>query len=139
LEKRGFSKEMVSDYIEAKQEQAAAIRSHALDGVGEEKFAEVVDWAKANLTKADLDAYNRLVDTAKTKDDHKAAVANLVARYEQANGHEPALINAKGASARADVYRDISEMQRDMSDPRYEKSEAFRAEVSAKLARSNIY
>jgi hypothetical protein len=138
LEKRGIPRAMVDDFIAARTEQASAARSYALDGIGEETFGQVVEWAKSNLPQADIDAFNRLVDGAKSKDDLRAAVSNLHARYEQANGHEPSLSNAPRNQPAGNVYRDIAEMQADMNDPRYHKSEAFREQVQAKLARSSI-
>lgn len=138
LASRGITSEMVASHISGLQAQSDVVKSYALEGVGEEKFGQVVDWAKANLTEADITAYNNAVNGAKTKEEMKAAVANIVARYEQANGSEPNLLNVKGHTPGADVYKDVSEMQRDMRDPRYAVSEAFRAEVQAKLGRSKI-
>lgn len=138
LAARGITSEMVASHISGLQAQADVVKSYALEGVGEDKFGQVVEWAKANLQPADIETYNRAVDGAKTKEDMKAAVANLVARYEQANGSEPNLLNLKGQTPGADVYRDMSEMQRDMRDPRYAVSAAFRSEVAAKLGRSKI-
>lgn len=138
LSAKGVTKEMVDDFVAGKQAQASEVRSFALEGVGDKKFGEAVEWAKANLTPADIEAYNKLVNTAQSKDDARAAVANLMARYEQANGSEPSLLNIKGMSPAADVYKDLSQMQADMADPRYGVSEAFRSQVAAKLSRSSI-
>jgi hypothetical protein len=138
LEKRGIPRQMAEDFIAARQEQATATRTYALDGIGEEKFGEVVEWAKGNLAQADIDTFNRSVDTASSKDDLKAAVQNLYARYEQANGHTPSLLNIGGRAPAADVYADFSQVSADMMKPEYAASEAFRQQVAAKIARSKV-
>lgn len=140
LAKKGFTEEMVDDHIDAVNARNALARQNAFTeaGIDEAKFGDIVEWAKTGgLTKAEIEAYNRQT-TGTPLAEQTAALKNLVARYEQANGSEPSLQNAKGTAPSADVYRDFSEMQRDMADPRYEQSQAFRDEVAAKLARSSI-
>jgi hypothetical protein len=127
LASRGITAEMVASHVAGLQAQTDVVKSYALEGIGEDKYGQVVTWAKDNLGPADIEAYNKLVDGAKTKEEMKAAVANLVARYENANGREPNLLGIKGTAPNADVYRDLSQMQADMRDPRYAVSEDFRS------------
>jgi hypothetical protein len=138
LEKRGIPRAAVDDFVAARVEQATSERAFALDGVGEEKFGAVVAWAKTNLPAADIETFNTSITSAKSKEGLKAAVANLVARYEQVNGSEPALINLNGSPASGDVYQSVAQMQADMLNPKYDKDPAFRASVATKLARSQI-
>lgn len=140
LKAKGITEEMVADHVDAVNARNALARQTAFNaaGVNEQRFGEIVEWAKGGgLTQAEIDAYNKQT-TGTPLAEQTAALKNLVARYEQANGSEPELQNARGTPAAGDVYRDFSEMQRDMSDPRYEKSQAFRDQVAAKLSRSSI-
>ena len=41
-------------------------------------------------------------------------------------------------AAPADVYRSMAQVVSDMNDPRYDRDEAYRDDVQAKLARSNL-
>jgi hypothetical protein len=69
----------------------------------------------------------------------KLAVAGLKSKYEAKMGQEPSLVtHGNTEPSTGPVYRDSSELQADMRDPRYKTSEAFRRDVRAKLGRSNI-
>jgi hypothetical protein len=138
LEKRGIPRQMAEDFISARAEAASAQRSYALEGIGEETFGQVVEWAKANLTPADIDTFNRSVEGAKSKEDLKAAVTNLHARYEQANGSSPSLLSINSRAPAADVYESFAQVSADMMKPEYAADPAFRAKVEAKIARSKV-
>ena len=52
-------------------------------------------------------------------------------------GRTPDLVTGKQPVAGA-AYRSMAEVVRDMSDPRYDRDEAYRMDVQNRLARSNI-
>lgn len=141
LERAGFSKADVDSFIASQQQAAQFVRSQALEGVGEERFSEIAEWAEQAMTPADLRAYNAAITAAEASgsvDDIRAAVANLVARYEQVNGVEPAVIVAGKGTTSGAAYADLSEFYADLSDPKYDQSPAFRQKVQDRLARSRI-
>jgi len=68
-----------------------------------------------------------------------SAVRSLKSRYEEANGSEPkTTVTGKTGRATLSRYESIAELQKDMSDPRYQKDPAYRKRVEDKLGRSNI-
>ncbi|MFN4278310.1 MAG: capsid assembly protein [Ferrovibrio sp.] len=144
LEKAGYPKDMVDTYIAGQRALADQQRSEVLSVIGqgadaESKFTDMVDWAKKNLSQADISAYNAAMDSGDTGQ-MKLAMQGLFARYSAANGIEPDLVGGAGAAgAGDDVYASVQELVRDMQNPLYKKDPAFRAKVDKKLARSSVF
>jgi hypothetical protein len=139
LEKAGYPRNIVDQYIDGQKAQAALYESEvkAIAG-GDKGFAEMVDWAKANLTPAEIQAYNNAIDSGDAAQ-AKLAVAGIHAKFASARPTEPSLFNGNTASGlSSDSYESIAQMQKDMANPDYAKDPAFRARVERKLARSNI-
>jgi len=65
------------------------------------------------------------------------AVAGLRAEYEAQQGYEGRMLTGKSAPT-ADGFRSQAEVVQAMSDPRYERDEAYRLDVYNKLERSDI-
>lgn len=135
----GIPKETVDSYIAGQE----AIAQQAIDGVmgefgGAEKYGQMVQWAAANLPKADITAFNRVMDGGDLGS-IKLTIAGLQAKYAAANGSEPNLLNGGSATSEADVFRSTAELTAAMSDPRYAKDPAYRADVQAKAGRSSIF
>lgn len=137
----GFSKEVVDRYIQAGsiiQEKAVA-DVKALAG-GDEGYTSMTEWAKGNLSTAEVDAFNRVTNTG-DMELIKLAVSGLHARYTAAEGKAPALVGGKaisGSSAK-DVFRSASEMAVAMRDPRYGKDPVYTKEIELKTFRSNVF
>lgn len=139
LEKAGYPRNIVDQYIDGQKARAALYESEvkAVAG-GSEKFSEMVDWARANLSQAEIDAYNRSVDSG-NQEQAKLATAGLYQKFSSARPSEPSLFKGNTASAQSsEVYESIAQMQKDMANPDYAKDPAFRAMVERKLSRSNI-
>ena len=60
-----------------------------------------------------------------------------MAEYENENGYEGRVLTGKAAKAEVG-FRSQAEVVAAMQDPRYDKDEAYRADVFAKLERSNL-
>lgn len=136
LSKAGFPKELVDDYIRLKQSEASTIVTDLKGSVGgEEQFTAMVSWAAENYSAKDT--YNKMINSG-DPDQMKIAVDALSAAYHKANGTRPNLVMGGTGSVGGDVYRDQAEFLRDIQDPKYKTSEAFRKDVEAKLSRSNI-
>jgi hypothetical protein len=139
LEKAGISKAMVDGYIEGQKALGEALtgRIHAHVG-GAEVFDSIVSWAaEGGLTAAEAEAFNSVVDTG-NEAQLKMALDGLKAKYDAAGNSAPKFIGGGKGSATADVYASVAQMMADMSDPRYSRDPAFRADVEAKLSRSSI-
>ena len=103
---------------------------------GKEKYDALTTWASQNLDKAQIDAFDEVVNTGS-----KAAVAFAVkamqSQYEDAVGVQPDLVTGKTPRQGA-KYRSMAEVVRDMGDPRYETDPAYRNDIMQKLERSNL-
>ena len=103
---------------------------------GKEKYDTLTAWASENLDKAQIDAFDEVVNTGS-----KAAVAFAVkamqAQYEDAVGVQPDLVTGKTPRQGA-KYRSMAEVVRDMGDPRYDSDPAYRADIQQKLERYNL-
>ena len=104
---------------------------------GVEAFSVVQDWARENLDQAEIEAYNREVNSG---DYYRArnALQSLQYAYQDNVGSEPALIGGKISGNSADVFRSTQEVMAAMNDPRYLQDTAYTQDVQEKLYRSDV-
>ena len=134
----GFDKGIVDNYINGQKAVAAQYETAVTAEVGgSEKYSEIVTWAKANMTDAEINAYNAAVSSGDLAQ-AKLAVLGLSAKFSKANGSEPRLVQGRTTSASEDVFESTAQLTEAMRDKRYRNDPAFRAKVQSKLARSNI-
>lgn len=135
----GFDKGAVDNYVAGQQALVAQFETEVMAATpgGPDKYAEMVAWAKVNMTEAQVTAYNSAVGSG-NKDQAKLAVAGLGASFTAAVGNEPVLQGGRTGSGAADVFESLAQMKAAMSDARYKTDPAFRNAVQAKLGRSNI-
>jgi hypothetical protein len=139
LEKAGIPKTMVDGYIAGQQAVADRIQTEIYGTVGGvEGYTQMTAWAANNLTPAEITAFDNAV-SSDSVETIKMAVLGLKARYADANGSEPNLLGGQGGNSQTDVFRSTSELTAAMSDPRYAKDRAYRADVEAKIARSSVF
>lgn len=113
--------------IEALQEMAG----------GEEQYDQMLGWAGENLSEAEIDMYDDVMDSG----DPAAcffAVQALMARYGDSTGVDGELLTGKSPSTVAQGFRSQAELVQAMSDPRYESDPAYRSDVINKLENSEI-
>lgn len=137
LEKAGIPRSAVDQYIRGVEAEAAQARESLMAELGgEDTFNAMVGWAKANMSPAEVQAYNDAIDEG---DDYaiRSAVMGLAYRYQRAVGSDPQLLN--GNSGGVGGYESVAQLTEAMSDARYHKDPAYRKEVEQKLARSNIF
>lgn len=139
LESTGIPRHLVDQFIEGQQALIEGTRQTVLNSVGgEAAYSELTEWAKDNLPDDEIDAYNAAVNSGDIKMT-MLAVKGLEARFRAENGSEPKRqIAGETARAGSEAYRSLSELQKDMSDPRYKNDPAFRRDVERKLSRSDI-
>ncbi|CUA91001.1 Phage T7 capsid assembly protein [Chelatococcus sambhunathii] len=133
LAKAGLSREFVDEYIRGQE----AIAQQDINAVyaevgGEAEFRKIQTWAASNLPRPVLEAFNKTVESG-GREALTLAIAGLQARYVAANGREPNLVNGT-PSGSVEGFRSKHEIIQAMSDPRYRKDEAYRADVTARLA-----
>ena len=105
---------------------------------GDKAYANVVNWAKANLDSSQTDAFDEVVNTGSIEA-IKLAVAGLKSEYDKANGVEGRMVTGKTAPPQSgDVFRSQAELVEAMSDRRYDNDPAYRQDVIEKLERSGL-
>ena len=104
---------------------------------GQESFTAVQAWAKENLEAAELEAYNREVNSG---DYYRArnALQSLYFAFQENSGYEPDLIGGKLSASSSDVFRSSQEVMAAMNDPRYLNDPAYTQDVQDKLIRSDV-
>jgi hypothetical protein len=145
LEER-FPKDLIDDYLaksaqaaEFQETQAATELKNIYDSVGgEQSYQEIVAWASENLTDAQIEAYNEAVNSGSFAQ-ADLAVKGLAAQYAQASGNKPQLLRSKPeGSPGAAPYESLAQVTADMKKPEYKTDPAFRAQVQARLSRSQV-
>ena len=144
------SADLLQAYIEinannpqqAEEAQAADITEAQISDIkksagGEQAYANVVNWAKDNLEKSQVNAFDEVVNTGSIEA-IKLAVAGLKAQYDNANGVEGRMVTGKAPVNSGDIYRSQAELVAAMNDPRYDRDPAYRQDVIEKLDRSNL-
>jgi hypothetical protein len=139
LEKAGYPRNYVDQYIDGQRARAALYESEIKNVAGGDKtFSEMVEWAKANLSPAEINAYNAAIDSG-DMEQAKLAVAGVHTRFATSRPSEPNLFKgATSATPSAESYESLAQMQKDMASPEYKSDPAFRAKVERKLANSSI-
>lgn len=104
---------------------------------GKDNFEAVQIWARENLDAAELEAYNREVNSG---DYYRArnALQSLYYAYQDNASYEPELIGGKISGRSTDVFRSNQEVMAAMSDPRYLQDPAYTQDVQDKLIRSDV-
>ena len=140
LSKVGITEDMVQSYITGQEAQATAAQKELLEPIGGdiEAYNKLTAWAGDNLSDAEVDEFNSVLETGNPSA-VKMAIRDLSAKYESVNGTEPGRqLSGKPNTSGAAVYESTADLMKDMSNPEYAKNPAFRAKVEAKLGRSNI-
>lgn len=139
LTERGIPRPLVDQYIAGQMALGEQRVAQVLDAAGgKDNYLAMIQWADANLNPAEKASFNESVQKG---DIGRAtfAVRGLAAQFTQARGQTPQLLKGRPTSGDGPApFRDIAEWESAVNDPRYDKSEAFRKDVIARLERSNI-
>ena len=103
---------------------------------GEAAYEQLTSWAAENLAENKLDAFNSIVQNGDATA-IQIAIAGLRSEYDNTEGYEGRMLTGKAART-TDSFRSQAEVVAAMSDPRYERDEAYRQDVYNKLERSNV-
>lgn len=137
LEEAGIGRNLVENYLAGQQALTSQITNQAYSIVGgEAEYKQMIEWAKDALSEGEIDAFNRSLGDLNQA---KFAIQGLAARYRSEVGKAPKLLEGQTSGSSAGVFRSAAELTAAMSDPRYANDPAYRADVMAKLARSNIF
>lgn len=138
LESAGIPRAYVEQYIAGLKAAQEASSKSLYDSVGGEKaYNSMIEWASANYSGEEIDAYNKAIQQdAATQ---KFALESLKARYNAAMGvsNEPKMVRSSKATS-AGGFRSTAEMVKAMSDPRYKTDPAYRSDVEAKVRNASF-
>jgi len=104
---------------------------------GTEEYQSMIQWASQNLSEQEIGMYDTVMD----RGDPLAmffAVQALNARYQDSIGYDGEMLTGSAPRNTSDSFRSQAELVAAMSDPRYDRDPAYRADVADKLERSNI-
>lgn len=146
LNEAGFSDEVIDSYLGGLRNQlgyseATNLTDSEISEIkqlagGDKGYEQLTEWASENLSQADIEAFDEVINTA-NKAAVRFAVKALMSQYEDAVGRDPELVTGK-QSSQGQAYRSMAEVVRDMQDPRYDRDEAYRMDIMQKLERSNL-
>ena len=140
LEKAGYTRELVENFIEGQQARyEASYGVYIRNAVGGDKeYARLIKWAGNNLSSQEINRFNKAV-TSNDVDIALVAVENLANRMEKAKGTPPELIEGKPtAEHHTKGYASLAEMAAAMDDPRYEKDMAYTERVERRIISSDF-
>ena len=103
---------------------------------GAAEYDKVVQWAGKNLNESEISSFDKVVSTG-DPNVIELAVAGLKAKYDNSNGYEGRMLTGKNTTS-SEVYRSQAQLVEAMSDPRYDNDPAYRADVIAKLEKSDL-
>ena len=136
LQEFGISKDIVNAYIEG-QKALTAQRDSEIKAAANGKYEEMGQWASDNLSQAEIDAFNSVVEGGDINA-AKMAVSGMYARYASNNPSAPNLTMGNTSGSSTMPFSDWKEVQRAMSDPRYTSGEkAYHEEVERRIAVSS--
>ena len=104
---------------------------------GDTEYQNMIQWAGQNLSEQEVSMYDAVMDRGDPLAMFFAAQA-LNARYQDAVGYDGEMLTGSAPRNTGDAFRSQAELVAAMSDPRYDKDPAYRADVADKLERSNI-
>ena len=109
---------------------------HQLVG-GQENYNNMMSWANQNIPEQEVNMYDAVMELGNPLAAY-FAVQSLALKYQDSSGRDGQMITGKAPKAQGDVFNSQAEMVKAMEDDRYHDDPAYRAEVMAKLERSNI-
>jgi len=104
---------------------------------GSDEYQSMIQWAGQNLSEQEVAMYDAVMDRGDPLAMFFAAQA-LNARYQDAVGYDGEMLTGNAPRNASDAFRSQAELVAAMSDPRYDKDPAYRADVADKLERSNL-
>ena len=137
LAKMGYPRSVVDQFIEGQRARMTLEENQILSEIGgKDEYSAMTDWASKNMKQAEIEAYNRAVESGDLNS-AMFAVKGLQARYKAASGAaEPRFV--QGGKTAPGGYESVAQVVAAMSDKRYSTDPAYRAEVERKIANSTV-
>jgi hypothetical protein len=142
LEAAGFPKARVDAYIAGQAALADQIRGRIAASVGgDQALSALLEWAGANASPSEADAYHAALDSG-NEQLIQQALAGFNTRYRQAMGNLAPALGGGNVPQNTGVkpFASVDELTRAMDDPRYRSGDrAYHAEIDKRLAVSPMF
>lgn len=132
------ARSIVDNYIEGSKQRVANTTAQLKQAAGgDAAYAEMISWARTNLSKDEAAAFNKQVNSG---DFHAAsfAISALRAKHLAAVGASPSLVDGDTPVASGNGFKSLYEMKQAIDDPRYAADPAYRKSVEQRVAISNL-
>ena len=109
-----------------------------MDMVGGDKaYKSMLSWANDNFSQDEVAMYDGVMESGNPNAIFFAVQA-LQARYNDAVGSDGQLLTGRGAQNTDDSFKSQAELVAAMSDPRYDRDPAYRADLMRRLENSDV-
>ena len=109
-----------------------------MDMVGGDKaYKSMLDWAAENFSKEEIEMYDGVMESGNANSIYYAIQA-LQARYNDSVGTDGQTLTGRGAADTDDSFKSQAELVAAMSDPRYDRDPAYRADLMRRLENSDV-
>lgn len=104
---------------------------------GDKAYKSMLDWAGDNFAKEEVEMYDGVMESGNPNAIFFAVQA-LQARYNDAVGSDGQLLTGRGTQDTDDSFKSQAELVAAMSDSRYDRDPAYRAELMRRLENSDV-
>ena len=109
-----------------------------MDMVGGDKaYQSMLSWAGDNFSKEEVEMYDGVMESGNPNAIFFAVQA-LQSRYNDSVGSDGQLLTGRGAQNTDDSFKSQAELVAAMSDPRYDRDPAYRADLMRRLENSDV-
>ena len=116
------------------QEQAEML----LDMVGGDKaYKSMLDWAAQNFSEEEIEMYDGVMGSGNANAIYYAIQA-LQSRFNDSVGSDGQTLTGRDAADTDDSFKSQAELVAAMSDPRYDRDPAYRADLMRRLENSDV-
>ena len=109
-----------------------------MDMVGGDKaYKSMLNWAADNFSKEEIEMYDGVMSSGNANAIYYAIQA-LQARFNDGVGSDGQTLTGRGAADTDDSFKSQAELVAAMSDPRYDRDPAYRADLMRRLENSDV-
>jgi len=109
-----------------------------MDMVGGDKaYKSMLDWAAQNFSKEEIEMYDGVMSSGNANAIYYAIQA-LQARFNDSVGSDGQTLTGRDAADTDDSFKSQAELVAAMSDPRYDRDPAYRADLMRRLENSDV-
>ena len=109
-----------------------------MDMVGGDKaYKSMLDWASQNFSKEEIEMYDGVMGSGNANAIYYAIQA-LQSRFNDSVGSDGQTLTGRDAADTDDSFKSQAELVAAMSDPRYDRDPAYRADLMRRLENSDV-